>query len=83
MRADQAPRTPSWLSLRPEFWRKDLLRVVLRVTAVLGTCTWVPSTWLAIKLGMVSLFVLDTAVLASVITLGLAERSSSTCSARD
>lgn len=50
-------------------WRRELLRVVLRATAGLGAIIYVPSALLALKQGLVGLFVMDTIALAAVIAL--------------
>ncbi len=71
---DQPPRRSSWLRLRPDTWRSDLLRIVLRVSALLGTVSYFPSAWLAIDEGLIGLFVLDTVALAAVLTLVFVER---------
>jgi hypothetical protein len=57
-----APRT--WL--RPEVWRGDLLRIVLRVTAGLGVFVYVPSAWFSLQTDLVGVFVLDTVAIATV-----------------
>ena len=64
----------SWRRIRPESWRGDLLRIVLRVTAVLGALVYVPSVWLALANSMVGVIVLDTVCLAGVIALAAADR---------
>ncbi len=69
-----APRQKGWLGLRPENWRGDLLRVVLRVTAVLGGLVYLPSVWLAYVNAMWGVVVLDTVALIGVLTLALMER---------
>ena len=65
---------PRWFVLQPESWRRDLLRIVLRVTAVLGAIVYVPSVWLAVVNSMVGVVVLDTLCLAGLLALAAAER---------
>lgn len=69
-----APRSVRWLLIRPESWRGDLLRIVLRVTAVLGAIVYVPSVWLAWAQSMMGLVVLDTVCLAGVLVLASFDR---------
>ncbi len=64
----------SWLRIRPESWRGDLLRIVLWVTAVLGAVVYVPSVWLALVNSMTGVIVLDTVSLVGVIALALSPR---------
>jgi signal transduction histidine kinase len=68
------PVKQGWLALRPESWRGDLLRVVLRVTAVLGGLIYVPSVWLAVKSGLWGIVVLDTVAIIGVIALATIEK---------
>ena len=63
-----------WLELSPDTWRADLLRIVLRFTAVLGTVVYVPSVWLAFKNDLFGVVTLDTVALLGVLVLAGFER---------
>jgi two-component system, cell cycle sensor histidine kinase and response regulator CckA len=63
-----------WFALEPESWRRDLLRIVLRVSTVLGGVVYLPSVVLALKSGMASVAVLDTGSLATLVALTFLER---------
>jgi signal transduction histidine kinase len=60
--------------MREETWRSDLLRIVLRTSAVLGAIVYVPSVWLALSLEINALAVMDTVALAIVLALAYFER---------
>ncbi|MBA2321160.1 MAG: response regulator [Deltaproteobacteria bacterium] len=71
------PRSPAagrWLALAPEAWRGDLLRVVLRVTAILGGLVCIPSVYLSVQEGLYGIVVLDTVSLAVVLALSFFDR---------
>ena len=55
--------------MREKTWRSDLLRIVLRTSAVLGAIVYLPSVWLALSLGMVGLAVTDTVAIATILAL--------------
>jgi two-component system, cell cycle sensor histidine kinase and response regulator CckA len=63
-----------WFGLEPESWRRDLLRIVLRVSVVLGGVVYLPSVVFGLKSGMVSVVVLDTASLATLVALAYFDR---------
>ncbi len=67
--ADIVPPSRAWLRLAPETWRADLLRIILRVTAVLGAVVYVPSAYFAMEAGMIGVLVLDTVAIAGVLLL--------------
>ena len=58
-----------WLTLEPESWRNDLLMVVLRVTAVLGTLVYVPSVLGAMEKGVSGVLVVDTVAIVTILAL--------------
>lgn len=60
-----------WLSLRPDTWRTDLLRIVLRVGAVLGAIVSVPSILTAVQSDMLVIAIVDTLAVGLVITLAV------------
>ncbi|MDP1825490.1 MAG: ATP-binding protein [Archangium sp.] len=68
------PRDQRWLQLTPEHWRGDLLRIVLRFTAVVGALVYVPSVWLALESNLPGVVVLDTVAIVGVILLAVLER---------
>jgi signal transduction histidine kinase len=57
-----------------ETWRADLLRVVLRVAAILGAIVYVPSVLSALNYGLWSVAVIDTVAIALVVTLVFLKR---------
>jgi two-component system cell cycle sensor histidine kinase/response regulator CckA len=61
-------------ALAPETWRSDLLRIVLRVAAVLGGILYLPSVFTAVKFGMNGVVVLDTVAIAAIIALSYFDR---------
>jgi signal transduction histidine kinase len=63
-----------WYTLAPETWRRDLLRIVLRLSAAVGFLIYVPSVATAIGAGMWSVIVLDTLALGALAALGFSER---------
>jgi signal transduction histidine kinase/CheY-like chemotaxis protein len=70
----QTPERAGWLGLHPQTWRDDLLRIVLRVTAMLGALVYVPSVWLAWVNSMWLVVVIDTIALGGVFVLARVER---------
>ncbi len=65
---------PPTLSLHHDSWRKDLLRIVLRVAAILGGIVYLPSVYFALKLGMAGVAAMDTVAMAAVAALAYFER---------
>ncbi|HEY1099795.1 MAG TPA: hypothetical protein VGF99_12750, partial [Myxococcota bacterium] len=63
-----------WLRLGTDNWQADLLRIVQRVTVVLGGLVCIPSVWLALEAGAVGVAVVDVVGLAGLITLTAATR---------
>jgi signal transduction histidine kinase len=63
------PRRSRWISLSPETWRSDLLRIVLGVLSVLGGIICVPSIFFALKFGMMKVVALDIAALSAILAL--------------
>jgi two-component system cell cycle sensor histidine kinase/response regulator CckA len=64
-----SPPHQRWTAIAPDTWRADLLRIVLRGAAVLGTVVYVPSVVLAVSHGMLGVVVLDTVAMAAVLVL--------------
>ena len=62
----RAPRRAPWTQLQPDTWRADLLRILLRLFAVLGSLTYLPSVGLALKFGMLGIVALDTVALGAI-----------------
>jgi signal transduction histidine kinase len=70
----ESSRRGRWFVLAPETWRSDLLRIVLRVIAVFGAITCVPSVFFALKLGMRGVVAVDAGALAAILALARFER---------
>jgi signal transduction histidine kinase/ActR/RegA family two-component response regulator len=60
--------------MREETWRADLLRIVLRTSAVLGAIVYLPSVWLSLSLGMVGVAVMDTVAIGIILALNYFDR---------
>jgi PAS domain S-box-containing protein len=67
--ADAKKEPPVSPSVGREGWRSDLLRVVLRVTLVLGSIVYLPSAYVALREGKNGVVVLDTVALVLVAAL--------------
>jgi signal transduction histidine kinase/CheY-like chemotaxis protein len=63
-----------WLSLAPETWRSDLLRIVLRVLSAFGALICVPSVFFALKLGMRGVVAVDAGALTAIFALAYFDR---------
>ncbi len=63
-----------WFQLAPETWRRDLLRVVLRTTMVLGGAVYIPSAFFVLKHGMPGILVLDTVAVVTLAVLTFVRR---------
>ena len=55
-------------------WRTGMLKLMLRVSVVLGFVVYLPSVYLAIKTGLVGVVIVDTVVMALVTALLLLDR---------
>lgn len=53
--------------LRPECWRADLLRVLLRACVVLGVVVHIPSVLFALREKLIDLVVIDSVSMAAFI----------------
>ena len=84
-RPELPTRAARWLALDPETWRADLLRVILRVTAGLGSVVYVPSLFLAIRHDMAGVAILDTVAITAILglsfttALSVRTRATATC----
>lgn len=77
MRTLLQPGRMRMLSLAPETWRADLLNIVLRVAAALGTLVYIPSVVSAVRFRTTAIFALDTLAIAAVLTLTFSSALSS------
>ena len=71
---DGVQRVRALLSLTPDTWRSDLLRIVLAFSAVFGSIVGIPSILLALRLGMTRVVIADTVAIIMVFALFFAER---------
>jgi len=62
-------RFANGLVIDPSNWRADLLKLILRVSLILGLLVYLPSVVMAIQSGFVAVAVIDTIALAMIIGL--------------
>ena len=75
-RDHERPLDATWLTLNPDSWRRDLLRIVLGYSVVFGSLVCIPSIFISLKLGLPAVAVVDASAIALVLALFFVERMS-------